>query len=171
MRTRALPALLLLAASLHTVSPACATVVCLTHSGTLKARVVCKHKETQVGAADLGLQCSCSPAPAMICAFKRTPCTSDADCGIAGLCAVEGDCRHACSAGCPDSTFCFNAAGVGSICVGCGGDDSRCTGEETCHSPGTGQPGDDCVGQQFPNPACTGTGGTPCTIADHCLAQ
>jgi hypothetical protein len=34
-----------------------------------------------------------------VCAFKRTACTSDADCGIAGLCAPEGDCRHACSAG------------------------------------------------------------------------
>jgi hypothetical protein len=36
----------------------------------------------------------------------------------------------------------------------------------SCHSA-TGAPGDSCA--QFANPACTGTGGSPCTIPDACL--
>src|SRR5262249_29405747 len=56
-----------------------------------------------------------------VCSFKRTPCSSDAECGIQGVCSPDMDCRHSCAAGCPDGTSCFTAACTGDICVGCGG--------------------------------------------------
>src|SRR5262249_10353785 len=147
-------------------------------------RDVCRRGETQLDPAALGFCCSTStstsgPTTTTVtttsttttlghCAFKGAPCTSDADCGIPGSCAPEGDCREKCAtaADCPPGLTCFDAAVVGLICVGCGGNDAACPPGMSCHSA-TRAPGDSCA--QFANPACTGTGGSPCTIPDACL--
>jgi hypothetical protein len=74
------------------------------------------------------------------------------------MCVTDNDCA-------PGLT-CFDAAIVGPICVGCGGNDALCPPGMSCHSA-TGDPGDSCA--QFGNSACTGVGGSPCTIPDACL--
>src|SRR5439155_20765867 len=105
-----------------------------------------------------------SLALAGVCSFSGASCTSDAECGIPGVCydGSQGPvCHHKCAtnADCTSGTFCYNAAGTGPICVGCGQDNSKCTSCEVCDT-------DDC--KQFCHAECTATG-QPCTISDPCI--
>jgi hypothetical protein len=103
-----------------------------------------------------------------ICSFKGNPCTTDTECGIPGRCGGGGSCRHACetNADCTPSTFCFDAAGVGKICVGCAADDDGCSVDANCRTS-TGAAGADC--NQYGHPECEAGGGSPCTISDPCV--
>lgn len=162
---------------------------------TVKIRPACKPPEQQLDAAALGLQgppgpqgapgvCECSTTTTTTpstttttlagpgtCSFKGTPCSSDADCGLPGIC-FGGDggvnpavCHQRCdtNADCTAQTFCF-ASGIGSICVGCGQppneDSAKCTAYGTCQT-------NDC--KSFGHPECTGATGAACTFPDRCV--
>lgn len=104
------------------------------------------------------------PGPSGTCRFSGAPCVTDAECTIDGSCAPEGDCRQACQtdADCTPQTFCFSAAIVGRICVGCGGNSNECPVAAPCG-------GDDCGVGAHPDCPVNGPGGTYCGIPDVCL--
>jgi hypothetical protein len=112
-----------------------------------------------------------------VCAFSGTPCMTDDDCGIPGVCHLnptgadpmlaQPACFHRCTTAtdCTASTFCFFSAELGGICVGCGPagseEDAKCSTDAICRH-------NDCT--QFVGRATCQATGDPCEITDPCVA-
>jgi hypothetical protein len=200
MARRYILALVVVVGLLSTAAEAHQLLLCIHKNGNVTVRPACKATETAADPATLGLQgppgppgpagpvgppaeCVCTTTtttptttttvpPTGHCAFQGRPCTSAADCALAGSCAPEGDCRQACPGGdgsvCSPAMSCFDAAVVGDVCVGCANNSSICPAQAPCVAP-AGGPADDCA--MPANPACPvgGPGGTPCVIPDACI--
>lgn len=153
-----------------------------TFSANVKIRELCTSRETVLNPSVLGLQgpkgdpgtCGCSTTTSTVstttttlvgtCSFRGTPCTSDADCRILGICNPYGapECFQTCStnADCRQGMTCFTSMELGSACAGCSGNDALCPSNAQCN-------GNDCM--QSNHPECTPSPRSPCTISDPCL--
>jgi hypothetical protein len=98
------------------------------------------------------------------CSFSHATCTTDADCGLPGVCAnvARGPvCYAKCvtDADCAPGISCFRDGDIDGICVGCGGDNRKCAAKETCEY-------NHCV--QWGHPECVANS-VPCTISNSCV--
>jgi len=154
-----------------------------TFNTAVRIRESCKATEVVLNPNSLGFCCSLPTTTSTTttsttlvsghCAFGGATCTSDADCGIPGVCysgspgGIYPDraCAIRCDGGlpCPPATFCFTSGLLGPICVGCGqpgsADDSKCAPDMVCAS-------NDCY--QLDHQECD-TDATDCTIRERCV--